>query len=97
VTANNSPAPNTTPTFEAQTQFMTDLNERIRKELSALSLFDPANFIVSPTNQTENDELCRELKKLQNELKQQVIINKQRRAHCYPLIFEENGRTTKTN
>jgi len=95
LTANNSPAPNTTPTFEAHTQFMSDLNERIKKELSALNLYDPATFIVNPTNQSENDELCRELKKLQNELKQQVIINKQRRAHCYPLILKKMDEQQK--
>uniref|UniRef100_A0A6B2L432 Uncharacterized protein n=1 Tax=Arcella intermedia TaxID=1963864 RepID=A0A6B2L432_9EUKA len=58
------------------------IEESIKKELQALGLFDPSCVV----NTSENDELCQELKKLQAELRQQVIINKERRAKYYPLV-----------
>jgi transcriptional adapter 3 len=68
-----------------QQQTMQEIDDRLKKEVLSLGLIDQS-AINKIHLQKEDDEICRELKKVQNELLEKQAQNKQRRAKYLPLI-----------
>jgi len=68
-----------------QQQTMQEIDDRLKKEVLSLGLIDQS-AINKIHLQKEDDEICRELKKVQQELLEKQAQNKQRRAKYLPVI-----------
>jgi len=84
-----------------QQQTMQEIDDRLKKEALSLGLIDQS-ALNKIHLQKEDDEICRELKKVQNELLEKQAQNKRRRAKYLPLIAskmeeqEHDKRTRET-
>eukprot|EP01119_Soliformovum_irregulare_P020058 TRINITY_DN6457_c0_g1_i1.p1 TRINITY_DN6457_c0_g1~~TRINITY_DN6457_c0_g1_i1.p1 ORF type:complete len:537 (-),score=141.24 TRINITY_DN6457_c0_g1_i1:77-1687(-) len=79
----------TPPTFDYSHAAMLSLEERIKMELCSIGLLDDEDL-----DSREDDEICSELRKLQRELKEQIVSNNTIRAKVagllVPLMAQED-------
>jgi len=71
-----------------QQHTLTEIDDRLKKELLTLQLID-TNSLAKIHQQNEDDEICRELRRVQEELKKVHASNKEKKAALYPLILQK--------
>lgn len=88
IAMNNNPNSNSNNNNNSSNQqhTMQEIDDRLKKEVLSLGLIDQG-AVNKIHLQKEDDEICRELKRIQAELVEKAQINKQRRAKYYPLIL----------
>ncbi len=75
----------TPPTYDFSQEIVFSLEERIRLELRSIGLLDEDDVGIDPS-QREDDEICSEIRKLQQQLRDQITHNNTIRARLQTVI-----------
>jgi len=77
--------PDAPPTYDYSPQAMLTLEERIKMELRSIGLLDDGDTGIDGA-QREDDEICSEMRKLQKQLRDQIMANNEIRARLYSIL-----------
>jgi hypothetical protein len=81
----------TPPTYDYSAYTMVSLEDRIKAELKSIGLLEGWDLDID-NNAREDDEICSELRKLQKELKDQILANNVFRSKLSPLVADSIAR-----
>jgi len=84
----------TPPTFDYSHATMLSLEDRIKLELRSIGLLDDHDLDIDNQSR-EDDEICSELRKMQKELKDQIISNNVIRSKVSTLVAESMANEEK--
>jgi len=81
----------TPPTYDYSHTTMLSLEDRIKLELRSIGLLDDQDLDID-NNAREDDEICSELRKIQKDLKEQILSNNSIRSRVSALVAESMAK-----